>query len=139
MTTYTGSCHCGQTAWEAKLEKDQASHVLCHCDACKKLSGSAFTLNQIIPKDAIKVTKGADSLKNYKYKGDSGNSVNCYYCPNCTTHAYHHQEVMGDKVILRTALLEKAGSFEPAAEVYGKDRYKWEKEVATTFNVMPPS
>lgn len=72
MSTYQGKCHCGQTTWEAKLEQDQAKAILCHCDTCKSLSGGAYTLNQIIPAEALKFTKGGDALKKYTYKGDSG-------------------------------------------------------------------
>jgi hypothetical protein len=52
--------------------------ILCHCDTCKVLSGSAFTLNAIVPRENFKLTKG--NLKAYTYSGDSGKSVNCYYC-----------------------------------------------------------
>jgi hypothetical protein len=53
---------------------------------------------------------------------------------------YHHQTALGeDKIILRTGLLaEGRKNFEPAAEIYGKDRFSWEKEVANTFEVLPP-
>ena len=45
-----------------------------------------------------------------------------------------------DTIVLRTALLEQGlKDFKPAAEVYGKDRLPWSKEVAETFDVMPPS
>ena len=44
---------------------------------------------------------------------------------------------MSDKAVIRTPLLENSSSWEPAAEVYGKDRLSWEKEVATTHQVMP--
>lgn len=43
-----------------------------HCDTCKQLSGSTFTLNQIVPAKALDVTKGGDALGKYTYKGDSG-------------------------------------------------------------------
>ena len=96
-------------------------------------------MNQIIPKTALKFTKGGDELKHYTYKGDSGNEVICYYCPSCTAHPYHHQTVMGpDTIILRTGLLEKDKDFEPAVEIYGKDRLTWQKEVAHTFPTVPP-
>ena len=66
-----------------------------------------------------------------------------YYCKNCTAHVYHHQEVLGDdKIVLRTGLLDNGSlgaGFKPAAEIYGKARFGWEKEVAQTFEVMPPS
>jgi hypothetical protein len=94
-------CHCGEVEWEVKLE--DKSHILCHCNGCasqmgsstyiptgancyigKMLSGGAYTLNQVVPRDNLRITKG--ELKKYTYTGDSGNPVHCYYCPNCTTH-----------------------------------------------------
>ncbi|KAK5017024.1 Mss4-like protein [Cryomyces antarcticus] len=141
MTSYNGKCHCGQTEWTVKLDKDKANHILCHCDTCKILSGSAYTLNQIVPKDTLSFSKGGDSLKHYTYQGESGKDVNCYYCPNCTSHIYHHQTVMGpDTVIVRTALLPQAvKDFQPSAEIFGRAKMSWEKEVAQTFDTLPPS
>jgi len=135
MSTDHGKCHCGQTEWDVKLE-DRA-HVLCHCNTCKQLGGGTYSLNQIVPKDNLKITKG--KVNTYTYYGDSGKAVHCYYCPNCTSHVYHHQLVMGDKIVVRTVLLDAGKDFKPAAEIFGKDRFGWEKEVATTFDVMPPS
>ncbi|KAF2263075.1 hypothetical protein CC78DRAFT_534343 [Lojkania enalia] len=142
MTSYNGKCHCGATEWIAKLEKDQQGHILCHCDTCKYLSGATFTLNQIIPKSALKITKGEDKLNKYTYYGESGKPVYCYFCPTCTSHVYHHQMVMGnDTIILRTGLLTEGinGTLKPAAEIFGKARLPWEKEVAQTFETLPPS
>ncbi|CAI6334691.1 unnamed protein product [Periconia digitata] len=141
MSEYSGKCHCGNTEWTAKLDKEQQGHILCHCDTCKILSGSVFTLNQIIPKSALTITKGSD-LGKYTYYGDSGKGVHCYYCKNCTAHVYHHQEIMGDDtIVLRTGLLKEGldGTLKPAAEIYGKARLGWEKEVANTFETLPPS
>ena len=47
-----------------------------HCNTCKLLSGSAWTLNQIIPKKALKITKGESKIKTYTYHGDSGKKDN---------------------------------------------------------------
>ncbi|PSN65141.1 hypothetical protein BS50DRAFT_52019 [Corynespora cassiicola Philippines] len=141
MTTFKAHCHCKQTEWEAVLTPEQQGHILCHCDTCKYLSGSTFTLNQIIPTSALTITKGKDKLGKYTYYGESGKGVHCYFCPNCTAHVYHQQEVMGpDSIVLRTGLLtEGIKNFKPAAEIFGKAKLPWEKEVATTFDTMPPS
>ncbi|KAK8240813.1 Mss4-like protein [Phyllosticta capitalensis] len=140
MTTYHGKCTCGQTQWDVKLEPDQAKHILCHCNTCKSLSGGTYTLNQIIPRSALTFTSGESALKKYTYTGESGNAVHCYYCANCTTHPFHHQTVMGDdKIVVRTGLLEGGEKFEPAAEIFGKVRWAWEREVAETFETLPPS
>ncbi|KAI9796188.1 MAG: hypothetical protein M1833_006439 [Piccolia ochrophora] len=134
MTTYKGHCHCGETEWEAKLSDNK--HILCHCSACKLLSGAEYTLNQLVPKDDFKITKG--SLNTYTYSGDSGNPVHCYYCPNCTTHAYHHQTVAGPVYVVRTGLLEGGDDFSVAAEIYGKERLSFQPELAQTFEAGPP-
>jgi len=135
MSTDHGKCHCGQTEWDVKLE--ERAHILCHCDTCKTLGGGTYSLNQIVPKSNLTIRKG--NLKTYTYHGDSGKAVNCYYCPNCTTHVYHHQEVMGDNIVVRTILLDSGKSLKPGAEIFGKARLLWEKEVAQTFDTMPPS
>ncbi|KPI35453.1 uncharacterized protein AB675_11669 [Cyphellophora attinorum] len=123
MPTYQGRCHCGATEWTADL-KDEA-HVLCHCNACKLMSGGEFTENQIIPRDALKITKG--DFKKYTYKGDSGNEVDCFYCGNCTSNAYHHQKVMGPDTI-------------PAAEIFDKLRPGWLPQTGeNSFEGAPPS
>lgn len=72
---------------------------------------------------------------------NTGKGVHCYFCKNCTTHVYHHQEVLGpDKIVLRTGLLDEGiKNFKPAAEIFGKAKLPWEKEVAQTFETLPPS
>ncbi|OQO14238.1 hypothetical protein B0A48_01114 [Cryoendolithus antarcticus] len=138
--TYDAKCHCGHHQWQWTLEADKQAHILCHCDTCKILSGSVYTLNQIVPKSALKITAGGEPSK-YSYKGDSGNSVDCYYCPHCTTHIYHHQQVMGpDTIIARTGVpAEARKSFPVGAEIYGKAKLSWEPEIAQTFETLPPS
>lgn len=149
-----------------RREADSRAYTWGLQDQHKILGGGTYTLNQIVPKENIQLTKG--KLNSYTYYGDSGTypsypktptmsifhlhplnkytntfptgkAVNCYYCPNCTTHVYHHQTVMGDKVVVRTILLEKGKDFQPGAEIYGKARLPWEKEVAHTFETLPPS
>lgn len=44
-----------------------------------------------------------------------------------------------DTIIVRTGLLtEGRKNFSPGAEIFGKDKMSWEKEVAQTFEVLPP-
>lgn len=46
---------------------------------------------------------------------------------------------MGNDIVVRTILLENGKDLPPGAEIFGKARLPWEKEVAQTFAVMPPS
>lgn len=63
-----------------------------------------------------------------------------YATPNKRANGFADQEVMGpDTIVVRTVLLDGGKSFKPAAEIFGKARMSWEKEVATTHDTLPPS
>jgi hypothetical protein len=146
---WRGKCHCEQVQWTARLEK--AEHVLCHCSTCQKLGGGPYSCNQIIGKDELKIVKGQEGVGVYTYKGASGmlipwekvcrrvmnkyadlcagKNVNCYFCKKCTSHIYHHQDVMPDKVIVRTLLLEGGVKMPATGEIFGEGRLDWVREL----------
>lgn len=122
---FTGSCHCGELEWTARLA--EASHVLCHCSTCQKLGGGPYSCNQIIPKEDLIVTKGAPRV--YTYKGASGKDVRCYFCGTCTSHVYHHQDAMPDKVIVRTLLFEGGPQMPATGEIFAEGRLGWVRDL----------
>ncbi|KAF2154622.1 hypothetical protein K461DRAFT_275751 [Myriangium duriaei CBS 260.36] len=124
-----GSCHCGRVVWAVKLENKE--HVLCHCDTCKKLGGGPYSCNQIVPKEDLKILEG--ELNTYTYKGASGKDVRCFYCGNCTSHVYHHQDAMPDKVIVRTLLLDGGSDMTAGGEIFPEGRLKWVRDLADSL------
>lgn len=60
----------------------------------------------------------------------TGKQVHCYFCGNCTSHAYHHQEVMGDQIIVRTALLEGGNDMGVVAEIFPEGQLPWVRDLA---------
>ncbi|KAK0112687.1 hypothetical protein ONS95_014426 [Cadophora gregata] len=130
--TYQGSCHCQSVAWEATLT--DAKHILCHCGTCQKLGGGPYSLNAIIDRKELTILKGEEELKVYTYKGDSGKEVRCYYCGNCTSHVYHQQEIMGEKIIVRTILLEGGSELSVGGEIFGEGKLGWVRELGKVLD-----
>ncbi|KAJ4290838.1 hypothetical protein N0V90_010033 [Kalmusia sp. IMI 367209] len=124
---WRGSCHCEAVRWTARLES--AEHVLCHCETCRKLGGGPYSCNQIIPKEELKIVLGNENIGEYKYKGASGKFVHCFYCLTCTSHIYHHQDVMPEKVIVRTLLLEGGSKMPATGEIFAEGKLNWVKEL----------
>jgi hypothetical protein len=58
-----------------------------------------------------------------------GKPVQCFYCGNCTSHIYHHQAVMPDKIIVRTLLLEEGPGMPATGEIFGEGRLSWVTEL----------
>ncbi|KAJ2906796.1 hypothetical protein MKZ38_010787 [Zalerion maritima] len=127
---YKGACHCGDCGFEVRVPEGEAlGHVLCHCDTCKKISGAPFSCNYIVPREALAVTGGNGGMKTYTYQGASGKDVRCYYCGRCTSHVYHHQDAMPEKVIVRTLLLEEGKEMGVGGEIFKEGRLGWVEDL----------
>ncbi|KAG4413247.1 hypothetical protein IFR04_013598 [Cadophora malorum] len=130
--TYPGSCHCQSITWEASLT--DAKHILCHCNACQKLGGGPYSLNAIIERKDLRILKGEEGLKVYAYKGYSGKEVRCFYCAICTSHVYHQQEIMGEKIIVRTILLDGGRELGVGGEIFKEGRLGWVDELGKVLD-----
>lgn len=73
-------------------------------------------------------------MKVYVYKGDSGKEVRCFYCGNCTSHVFHQQEIMGERIIVRTILLEGGRELGVGGEIFGEGRLGWVGELGKALD-----
>ncbi|KAF2404064.1 hypothetical protein EJ06DRAFT_470566 [Trichodelitschia bisporula] len=136
-----GKCHCGQVQWTVELPDESVSMMLCHCGACKAMSSSGYSQNQMVPKSAFRYTKGEELISSYTYTSDNGGlPVHCYFCSICSCHPYHQLEVLGpDTIVVKTVHVDGGLAFVPAVEIFGVCRQPWQKEIGLTFDNMPPA
>lgn len=88
-------------------------------------------MNQIIHRDDLRITRG--DPRTYTYTGASGKSVRCFFCATCTSHVYHHQEIMGDKIIVRTVLLDGGADLAVGGEIFPEGQLGWVKDLKTAL------
>lgn len=87
--THTGTCFCGNVELTATGEPVAMGY--CHCDSCRHWSAgpiNAFTLWQ---PDAVKVTRGAESIGTYNKTPRSYRK----WCTNCGGHLFSEHPTMG--------------------------------------------
>ena len=74
----TGGCQCGQCRYE--VDRDAiATLYACHCKECQRQAGSAFGMSMLMPSSALRFTRG--TLKSWRRPSNSGNAVECHFCP----------------------------------------------------------
>ncbi|KAG0134745.1 Mss4-like protein [Tuber indicum] len=120
-----GRCHCGNIEWKTSFpDGSMPEKTICHCNACKCFGGGCYSVNMVVPKDGVDITKGKGTERIYTYIGQSGKDVDCYFCPNCTTHVFHHQKVSPDKLVMRPGLWdnEAAQKAKIVREVFARHR-----------------
>ncbi len=74
----TGGCCCGSVAF--KLEDNFKKFFFCHCEQCRKLTGSAHASNLFTAPDNIQWLKGAEKTKRYEHPSRSFAKVFCTDC-----------------------------------------------------------
>ena len=73
------SCCCGACTFE--VEGEPTLNAVCHCNNCKKRTGSAFGWSAYFPDERIHARRGA--LQVYQLTGD--NRGKRWFCPTCGT------------------------------------------------------
>ncbi|KAF4953845.1 hypothetical protein FGADI_5637 [Fusarium gaditjirri] len=78
-------CQCGSVTFKTPLPQPLALYI-CHCDACRRQTGSAFGTSAIFPRFELPDT---DLLSVYSRPTASGHQLYCYFCRKCGTRLIH--------------------------------------------------
>jgi hypothetical protein len=80
QSTHTGRCFCGSV--ELTVTGDPVGMGYCHCQSCRSWSAGPVNAFTLWPPDAVKITKGADSIGSFQ---KTANSVR-KWCKVCGGH-----------------------------------------------------
>ena len=84
MVQFTGGCLCGTIRYEVNAEPQGIQN--CHCDNCRKVTGSAFATNIFVAEDDVVITQGEP--KSFSHAADSGNTMTKEFCANCGSQLF---------------------------------------------------
>src|SRR5271165_3511481 len=84
MITRRAECSCGQLAAICSGEPIRVS--VCHCLACKRRSGSAFSYNARFASEKVSFEGRAAEFSRI---GDNGGRVTYSFCPDCGTTVHY--------------------------------------------------
>ncbi len=84
MVTRRAECSCGQLAAVCTGEPVRVS--ICHCLACKRRTGSAFSFNARFPEGSVSIEGRS---KEFTRIGDEGGRVTYSFCPECGTTVHY--------------------------------------------------
>jgi len=109
----------------------------CHCRLCQQVSGSAFTANVAVPKDALRIM---GDVKYHEAKADSGNTVSLGFCSICGAPVVGKSSGMPDLMMLRAGSLDDPSWYRPGMDLYTASAQPWDhmNPDLPKFLKMPP-
>ena len=100
-----GGCRCGRIRYRAMLERLPKVYA-CHCRDCQTWSGSAFSLQFILPEEQFELTGEAQL---FELPSRDGQRISCQRaCPVCFTRVYNTNTRRPGFVVARAGTLDRS-------------------------------
>ncbi|MGI9480806.1 MAG: GFA family protein [Hyphomicrobiales bacterium] len=134
MTAFSGGCLCGAVHYEGK-ENLGGGH--CHCEDCRKSSGSGHCSHMIVPAESFTIS---GEVKFFDKETDMKNVVSRGFCPQCGAPVYSLNSGFEGIVFVRASSLDDPEVFQPRVIVYTKRAPSWDamNPELPAFEEMPP-
>lgn len=113
-----GSCTCD--AIQYQLNSEILNIVNCHCDMCKKHSGSPFSTYAVFPFKDLEITKGADHISEY-----SAGTGKKRFCKNCGTPLFNTSENHPGTCMVYLGTLSSLEGITPKVNIWCESQLQW--------------
>ncbi len=121
MAGFEGGCLCGAVRYRSEADPVLTAH--CHCEDCRRTSGTGHGTHVVIPTGALTV-RGRVSL--YERPADSGHVVGRAFCPTCGSALYSTNETLPELRMVRASSLDDLEVVDPKLVVYASRAASWD-------------
>ncbi len=122
MAQLTGGCLCGGVRYN--YEGDVAKAVYCHCEDCRRTTGSAFNVGVGVKARSLVVDGAPHS---FTKRGDSGAELTRHFCASCGSPLFTTSPKHPDMVYLKGGTLDDPTVVQPGAEIWATSAVSWSR------------
>lgn len=118
--TFKGSCLCGSVTYELRGEAKRFYH--CHCQRCRKASGTGHATNVMVKPDEFHWLSGESLLK--RYKVPEAERFFTHFCMECGSAMPRQVPELG-MIVIPAGSLDHELEMEPEARIFWDSRSAW--------------
>lgn len=115
----SGGCLCGAVRFELIDSFD--NFYFCHCEQCRRVTGSSHASNAITSQANITWLKGGDSRVRFDHPTGAFTKV---FCPKCGSGLPHDSQ-NGKDLVVPAGSLDSAPSMMPSAQIFCREKTEW--------------
>jgi hypothetical protein len=120
IMTATGHCLCGEVVFECD---DLGPASYCHCEDCRRLTGSAFNVGVRCSSDGFRIISG--SLGHFTKRGSSGFELTRWFCRMCGSPIYGSSPVDPSIVYVRAGAIDDPALVKPELQAWVVSKVVW--------------
>lgn len=116
----SGRCRCGAVSYEVAVETLPPVYA-CHCHICQRWSGSAFSLQAIVPEDALTVEGPVVVWEKTTEDRTSTQRI----CGACHSRIYNTNTRRPGVAVVRAGTLDRSEELECRAHIFTAYKQAW--------------
>ncbi len=117
---YSGACLCGEVRFEIQGEFDR--FYLCHCEYCRKGTGSAHAANLFSSTATLKWISGEQLVRSFQLPATRHSRC---FCSSCGS-ALPNREMEGSLLVVPAGSLDSEVHIRPTAHIFVSSRASWD-------------
>lgn len=130
---YTGTCLCGKVSFE--VEGDFDSFYLCHCERCRKDTGSSHAANLFSSTAKLKWLTGKDEVRTFNFNS-TGHIKS--FCKTCGS-ALPNIQMNGTLLVVPAGSLDSDIPIRADGHIFMANKANWDFELESLpmFDKLP--
>ncbi|MGE4291760.1 MAG: GFA family protein [Desulfovibrio sp.] len=130
---YAGSCLCGKVVYE--VEGEFEGFYLCHCERCRKDTGSAHAANIFSSTARLHWVSGAEKVRTFNFNA-TGHIKS--FCTECGS-ALPNMQMEGRLLVVPAGSLDCDAPILPQAHIYVSRKANWDEglNALPAFDELP--
>ena len=117
----TGHCLCGFVVYEYGGAVGPAGY--CHCEDCRRRSGSAFGISIRAETPALRIVRG--QVKVFTKSAESGVLLSRSFCPQCGSALFTHSASHPEYTYIQAGSLDDPAVVEPKQQSWLRSAVSW--------------
>lgn len=118
--TYSGSCLCGAVRFE--IEGEFERFYLCHCEYCRKDTGSAHAANLFSPTATLRWLSGQSEIRRFDLPATRHSKSFCGACGS----ALPMMQMSGQLLVVPAGSLDSEVPIRPDAHIFVSSKASWD-------------
>jgi hypothetical protein len=119
---FTGRCLCGAVHFNVTAAPVVVAQ--CHCDECRRLSGTGHSIGAMFPRAAVQIE---GDFAEYSYQGALGATVTKGFCPRCGSPIFGRNTRAPDHITLPLGAFDDAVDLSVQVVIFERDRPHWDQ------------
>lgn len=130
---HAGACLCGRVAFE--VDGDFDHFFLCHCERCRKDTGSAHAANLFSSTAALRWVKGQEHVRTFDFNATGHIKSFCVHCGS----ALPNLQQAGELVVVPAGSLDTDVPIRPDGHIFCAHRSNWDDGFSDvpSFDTLP--